>query len=70
MTTQEIIIYRLVVRNHDFDALKNYIQVGEEMGHQGIRGPQDPTKKLAQWVDLLGQPFTVISKTCFQNFCV
>ena len=30
-------------------------------------GPQDPTKKWAHWVDLLGRS-TVISKTCFYNF--
>ena len=29
-------------------------------------GPQDPTKKLAHWVDLLGQPIS--RKTIFKNF--
>ena len=29
-------------------------------------GPQDPTKKLADWVKLLGQPFT--RKLVFKNF--
>ena len=24
----------------------------------GAKGPQDPTKKLAQWVELLGQPIS------------
>ena len=29
-------------------------------------GPQDPTKKLAHWVDLLNQPLT--RKLVFKNF--
>ena len=29
-------------------------------------GPQDPTKKLAHWVNLLGQPLT--RKLVFENF--
>ena len=54
-------IYQLVMRNHDFDAfLKKIIFFGGKMGAaatvapKGL-GPQDPAKKLAHWVDLLGQ---------------
>ena len=50
--------------NHDFYAFfeKNHI-FGDKMGvaatvaPKGL-GPQDPTKKLAKWVDLLGQPLS------------
>ena len=51
-------MYRLVMRNHDFVALKNLI-FGGKMGvaatvaSNGLR-PQDPTKKL----ELLGQPLS------------
>ena len=53
----------MVMRNRDFDAFKKNHIFGGIMGvaatvaPKGL-GPQDPTKKLAHWVDLLGQPLT------------
>ena len=56
----------------DFDAFfGKYPIFGEKMGvaagvaPKGL-GPQDPTKKLAYWVNLLGQQLT--RKLIFQNF--
>ena len=50
-----------MVKNHVFDAfLKEILFLGGRMGvaatvaPRGLK-PQDPTKKLAQWVDLLSQ---------------
>ena len=70
--TQETIIYLLVMRNHDFDAFfgKNpifggKIGVAATVAQKGL-GPQDPTKNLANWVDLFGQPLT--RKLVFKNF--
>ena len=61
MVTQETIIYRLVIKNRDFDAFlkKNHIFGGKigvatTVASKGL-GPRDPTKKLTHWVDLLGQ---------------
>ena len=62
--TLETIIYRLVVRNYNFDNfLKNIIFLAGRNGqgrHCGAKGSglQDPTKNLAQWVDLFGQPLS------------
>ena len=62
MATQETIIYRLVLKNLDQD---RYFQIsdfgvliwpkkgrGSTLSHKGL-GPQDPTKKLAQGMELL-----------------
>ena len=60
------------MNNRDFDAFfGKYPIFGGEMGvaatvaPKGL-GPQDPTKKLAHWVNLLGQPST--RKLVFKNF--
>ena len=66
MVTQESIIYRLMARNNDFDAFLKNSYFWRENGrgrYGGAKGseaswPQDPTKKLAQWVDILGQPLS------------
>ena len=70
MVTQETIFYRLVVRNHNFDALKNIF--GGKMGMAATVAPkglglQDPIIKLAQYVDLLGQPLS--RKHVFKIVC-
>ena len=70
MVTWETIIYRLMVRNHVFDAFKKILFWGEmgvaaTVAPKGL-GPQDPTKKLAHWVELLGQPLS--RKPVFRNF--
>ena len=60
---QETISYRLVMRHHDFDAfLKKYIfdgkmSVAASLAPKGL-WPQDPTVKLANRVELLGQPLS------------
>ena len=61
MVTLETIIYQLVVRNQAFDAfLKEILFLAGKLAWlpRGL-GPQNPTKKLAQWVDLLGQPLSL-----------
>ena len=71
LVTQETIIYRLVMRNYDADAfLENHI-FGGKMGvattvaPKGL-GPQVPTRKLAHWVEHLGQPLSL--KLVFKKF--
>ena len=53
MVTQKTIIYRLVVRNHVFDAfLKEILFLAGKWGVAPMDlEPQDPTKKLAHWLD-------------------
>ena len=53
-----------MMRNHVFDAfLKRNPIFGRKMGvavtvaPRGL-GPQDPTTKLAQWVEICGQPLS------------
>ena len=64
MGTQETIIYRLVMRNHSFGPYLPFSIFlalrGPKKGRGPTRtgmglGPQNLTKKLAHWVDLLGQ---------------
>ena len=65
MGVQETIIYRLVMRNLSyatyFSVLIFWATFGGKMGvdttcaPNGL-GPSNPTKKLAHWMDLLGQP--------------
>ena len=72
MVTQETIIYRLVVRNNDFDAFfERSLSFWRENGrgrHGGAKGPgaSRPDQKFGP----VARPFgsIVISKTCFQNF--
>ena len=61
MVMQDIIIYRLAMRSHDFDASKkSYFWQGNRRGcHGGGKGP-------LIWVDLLGQPL-LSRKTVFKN---
>ena len=55
MGTQETIIYRLVVRNPSNGAtLGGKMGVATTGAPNGL-GSRNPAKKLAQWVDLLGQ---------------
>ena len=59
MGTQVTIIYQLVI-NHDFDALKKSggkMDVAATLAPKSL-GPRGPTKKLACWVKLLGQPLS------------
>ena len=60
MVTQETIIYRLVGGNHVFDAFLKEILFLAGKWAWAPRGlvPKDPTKKLAQWLDLLVQPLS------------
>ena len=69
--TQGTIIYRLVVKNHDFDAFLKKSIFSNKMGVAAMLAPtglglQDPTKKLAHQVKLLGQSLS--QKNVFQNF--
>ena len=63
MGTQETIIYRLVLRNYDFDAfLKKSIfggkmDVAATLAPMGL-GPQDPIRKVTHRAELLGQPLS------------
>ena len=60
MVTQETIIYRLVMRNQSYNAYFWFLATfGTKMGVAttcalNVLGLQDPTKRLAHWVDLLG----------------
>ena len=59
MGTQETIIYRLAMRNHDLDVFLKYIFGGKRgvaatLVPKGL-GPHVPAKKLAHWADLLSQ---------------
>ena len=62
MGVQETMIYRLVMRNLSYDAF-----IFDFLGHflrENGRAPNslwppNPTKKLAHWVDLLGQPLSL-----------
>ena len=68
MVTQETIIYRLVVRNHNNETfLKVIVFFGGKMG-VGANG--SGVSRPDQKVGPMDKPFgsTVISKTCFQNF--
>ena len=70
MVTQESIIYRLVMRNHDFDAFlkKSYLLRENGRGcHCGAKGIGAPGSN--QRVGPLVGPYgsTTISKTCFQK---
>ena len=62
----------MVVRNHVFDAfLKEVLSLVGKMGVAATvalrsPGPQDPTKKLAHWVDLFGQLLS--GKNVFEIF--
>ena len=67
MCTQETIIYRLVMGNLSYDAYFSFLifwaTFGRKMGMATthalmVQGPSDPTKKLANLVDLLGQPLS------------
>ena len=67
MRAQETIICRLVKRNPSYNASSSYlnfwVNFGERMGAVKTRltnglGPPNPTKKLAHWVNLLGQPLS------------
>ena len=71
LVIQETIIYRLVMRNRDFDAFLENILFWRENG----RGRRHGTKgsgasRPDQRVGQMGQPFgsTVNSKTSFKNF--
>ena len=71
LVTQETIIYRLMMENHDSKVfLKKHSIFGRKMGLAATlvpKGlvPQDPTKKLAFRVELLGQPLS--HKNVFEN---
>ena len=59
----------MVVKNHVFDAFLKDVLFGGKIGvaatvePRGL-GPQDPTKKLAQWLNFLGQPLSEPSVIC------
>ena len=69
--TQETIIYRFVMRNHDlYTPLKKNQFLAEKMDVAATLapkgpGPQEPTKKLAHRVELLGLPLS--QKKVFEN---
>ena len=62
MGTQETIIYRFVIKNLSwiayFSVLLFWVTFGGKMGVAATRAPNDLTKKLAHWVDLLDQPLS------------
>ena len=71
---QETMINRLVIRNPSYDAYFSvWIFLGTFCGKMGVAttrapngvGPSNPTKKLAHWEDLLGQP---LSRNQFSKF--
>ena len=70
MGFKETIIYRLVMGNHDLEVFLKKINFWRENGvaatlaPKGL-GPQDPTKKLAHRVEILGQPSS--QKNVFEN---
>ena len=64
---QENIILRLVMRNLSCDAYLLFFILGPLFGKKmgvattrapNVLGPRNPTKKLAHWVELLGQPLS------------
>ena len=67
MGVQETIIYRLMMRNPSYNAYFSFfifwatfggkIGVAITSAPNGV-GPPNPIKKLAHWVDLLGQPLS------------
>ena len=60
MVNQKIIMYRLVMRNHEFIAfyfLKLYHIFGRKIGAEGS-GDSRPAHKVGHWVELLGQPLS------------
>ena len=60
MGPQETIIYRLVMRNHDFHGLKKIWRENGRGRHAGAEGSfvLRPNKKLAHPVELLGEPLS------------
>ena len=66
MGTQKTIIYRLVITNFGFGSnltLSIFFGPGKGRGPTGTHmslGPQNPTKKLTHWVDLLGHLLSIV----------
>ena len=57
MGTQETTIYRLVMRNQSYDVYFSILGAVNTRAPNGL-GPPDPTKKLANWADILRQPLS------------